>query len=179
MSAPAASGDDGLLESLLSVLGRLDIEPNKLVGITTDGESGSMSFLWRLMSDHLGRGLLTFWCCAHRSDLAVEQIIRNVLELKVWKVNVISVATYFRTSKTDSKNCLTYMPVCKEVSSFAQHFCELINAVLFNRDACIQIWKSFAETGSKSEKAEATGFLRTWKGDTLQSWLTSVLGDIF
>jgi len=62
----------------------------------------------RMMSDHFGRGLLTFWCCTHRSDFAVEQIIWNVPELKEWKVNVISAATYFRTSKIRLKNCLTY-----------------------------------------------------------------------
>ena len=58
----------------------------KLVGITTDGESantGSNGSLWKLPTDRPKVTLLTVWCIAHRSDLAMEQIVATVPGLKI------------------------------------------------------------------------------------------------
>jgi len=47
------------------------------MGLTTDSEAantGSKSGLWKKLKDKLGRGFLTFWCTAHRSDLAFEEL---------------------------------------------------------------------------------------------------------
>jgi len=49
---------------------------NKMVGLTTDGESantGKKSGMGTdVLSQHLGRALMTIWCVAHPSDLAFE-----------------------------------------------------------------------------------------------------------
>lgn len=186
MFAPEASGASGLLESVMSVVAKLELEMSKLVGITTDGESantGRTGGLWKLLSEKLGRELMTFWCCAHRSDLAIEQVIHTVPELKLWKTNLISVASYFRTSKNRLKKLHEIFPSAKQFPRyhevrFAQHFCNLADAVLFNLEACMKVWESIAETGNRVEKSEARGYLATWKNNSFQKWMTSLMGDV-
>lgn len=185
--APDGDGAEGLLEALLHILGRLNVDLTKIAGITTDGESantGQKGGLWKLLADHVKRGILTFWCCAHRSDLAIEEMIATVPELNLWKCNLISVATYFRTSKNRAKKLTEIFPEAKRFPRhhevrFAQHFCNLVDSILHNLDACIKVWEWYAENGTgRKEKAEANGYLKIWRMEYRQKWLTALMGDL-
>ena len=75
--------------------------------MTTDGEAantGRRSGLWARLRTFLERDILCLWCIAHRSDLAFGDLQANVSEVKHWRTNLKSVATYYRTSaaRTDS-----------------------------------------------------------------------------
>ena len=75
MHSPEKNGALGLLEAVNKTLDLTGGKDTKLVGVTTDGESantGRHGGLWRLLADQVQRGLATFWCAAHRSDLAIE-----------------------------------------------------------------------------------------------------------
>jgi hypothetical protein len=77
LHVPQDRGAKGLLEAVNAALNTCGHNANKLIGITTDGESantGKTGGLWKLLSDECKRQILTFWCCAHRSDLAAEAI---------------------------------------------------------------------------------------------------------
>jgi len=70
----------------LASVGLSDIVVEKMVGLSTDGESantGKKSGLWARMSQHLGRGWMTIWCVAHRSDLAFE-----ILKQQFWNFDI-------------------------------------------------------------------------------------------
>ena len=134
-----------------TIVGELEIDANKFAGITTDGESANMGKhggLWRLLSDHFDQKMLSFWCCAHRSDLAFEQVISTVPGLNIcWEANLKSVATYFCTASKRTKELEQIRPNARKFSRyhdvrFAQHFCQLIDAVLLNLDACKLAWTS-------------------------------------
>ena len=104
---PSECGASGLLESVITALTRIEAPKEKLAGICTDGENantGQKGGLWKLLSDHLGRKIITVWCTCHRSDLAMEAI-ETVPEVKIWKLNLRSLATFFRVSKKDT-SCL-------------------------------------------------------------------------
>ena len=95
VNSPESPGANGLLEAVVC-------PKKKLVGITTDGESantGQGGGLWKLLQDHLDRKIFTMWCVGHRSDLAIEQIITIVPELKMWKENLTGLSANFRCSK--------------------------------------------------------------------------------
>ena len=65
----------------------VEIETEKLVGVTTDGENantGKNAGFWTLLKDHMGRDILTARCVCHRSDLALESVQAEVPELSVW-----------------------------------------------------------------------------------------------
>ena len=119
------------MQCLLNVFGELEIDTNKCAGVTTDGESANMGKyggLWRLLSDHFDSKMLSFWCCEHRSDLAIEQVISTVPELKIWEANLKSVATYFRSSSKRIKELEQIRPNARKFPRhhdvrFAQHFC--------------------------------------------------------
>jgi hypothetical protein len=137
--------------------------------------------LWKLLSNHLGRGLLTFWCSAHRLDLAIESIIKEVPELKIWKANVIELATCFRTSKNKTKLLHSILPDAKQFPRhhevrFAEHHLQLIDAVLHNLDACLEVFKRTEETGERRDKTYARGFAHVWNDK--QVWMTELMGDI-
>ena len=69
--------ETGLLEAVNKALCVCEANEKKLMGITTDGEAantGCDSGIWKLLSDQCNRHILTFWCYAHWSDLAVESI---------------------------------------------------------------------------------------------------------
>lgn len=184
MHSPEQNGAHGLLESVNESLKICGHNSHKLMGITTDGESantGKKAGLWKLLSDQLQREILTFWCCAHRSDLAAEAIIAAVPELTIWKANLLALATSFRTSKNKTKLLHTYLPQAKQFPRhhevrFAQHQVQLIDATLCNLPGCKDVWKKLEETGDRKEKCEARGFLKTWNGK--QIWMTEVMGDI-
>lgn len=181
VSRPEKDGAEGLLEAAVDALAGSDT--TKLIGITTDGESantGKDGGLWKLLSNHQ---LLTVWCIAHRSDLAMESIIVTVPELKIWKANLKSVATYYRTSFKRTKALSTVLPCYKAFPAhfdvrFVERLCNLMEAVLFNLPGCRDHWTSRVDAGERSEKAEAKGFLQTWKKHALQFWLTAELWQI-
>ena len=97
-------GAEGMMTAFterLASIGLSDIMVEKMVGLTTDGESantGKKSGIWARMSQHLGHGLMTVWCVAHPSDLAFESIEATVSELRHWLADLRAVATYFRSS---------------------------------------------------------------------------------
>lgn len=60
MSRPEKGGAEGSLEAAVNALTGSDT--TKLIGITTDGESantGKDGGLWKLLSNHVGKQLLT------------------------------------------------------------------------------------------------------------------------
>ena len=61
---------------------------------------------------------------------------------------------------------------------FAEHLVNVIEAVLHNRDGCIEVWKQISAEGTRHEKAEASGFLRKWTTGSNQIWLTALMGDV-
>jgi hypothetical protein len=183
LSIPERNGAEGLLESLLSVLDNVNVDTKKCTGITTDGESantGKKGGLWRLLNDHFAREVLTVWCCTHRTDLATEDIMNAVPELKAWKSELKSVATFFRTSKNHTKMLEKEFPDARKFPRhhdvrFAEHLVNLIDACLYNLEACKRVWKNLGEQGERKEKAESIGYLRTW--DYNQQRLTALMGD--
>lgn len=186
VAQPEAHGADGLLEAVLFAL--REVNCDKLFGITTDGESantGKNRGLWRLLVERLDRDLLTMWCVAHRSDLAMEAIVVAIPELKIWLINLKSVCTYFRVSAKRKKWLQSVMPDMKEFPAyfevrFAEHHYNVIRAVLHNLPGCRETWQSMmnSQTVNRNEKAEAAGFLRTWCETSIQTWLTALMGDI-
>ena len=174
VSQPQKGGAEGLLEAALDALTGSDT--SKLIGITTDGESantGKDKGLWKLLSQALNKNLLTVWCIAHRSDLAMESIIVTVPELKIWKSNLKSVSTYYRTSSKRTKNLSVLLPNCKRFPAhfdvrFVEHLCNLIESVLFNLPGCRSHWTELVKNGERSEKPEAKGFLNIWENNSVQ-----------
>ena len=161
------------------------LNKSKRVGVTTDGESantGRRNGFWKLLRTYLDRDIFSFWCVAHRSDLAVEDMEHAVSELQLWKENVLGVASYFSTSKNHKATLLTLFPDSLEFPAyfkvrFAEHLVNVIEAVLHNRDGCIEVWKRISAEGTRHEKAEASGFLRKWTTGSNQVWLTALMGD--
>ena len=79
---------------------------DKIVGITTDGESantGKKGGLWQLLQNKLQRNLITVWCVFDRSDLAIESVQSSFPELKHWMSDVIAVSTFFQASARRTK----------------------------------------------------------------------------
>ena len=185
---PESLGANGLLEAVKSSLGRAGAPLEKLVGITTDGESantGRRGGLWRLLADYSQRQLLTIWCVCHRSDLAMESVESAVVEVVHWKRSLRSVATFFRTSGTRSKRLreqggTVKFPAFLEVR-FSQHLLALISAVLKNLPACRSVWEETHRHDSgenRSARTEAAGFLRQWKPGGRLMRITRLMGDV-
>lgn len=103
-------GAKGLFGALVKSLNELGLSKeeisDKLVGVTTDGESantGRLTGLWARMEGYVQQSTLNFWCACHRSDLAMEDVMKSIPELKIWNSNLIGVATYCRTSGLRTK----------------------------------------------------------------------------
>ena len=183
ISTPQERGAKGLLEAVNVALNICGDYSNKLIGITTDGESantGKSGGLGKLLSDQCKRQILTFRCCAYRSDLAAEAIIAAVPELQIWKTNLMAVASYFRRSALRTKLLHEIIPDARAFPKhhevrFAQHQVQLIDAVLHNMNGCKQVWQSLSTNGDRKDKAEACGLLKTW--NEKQLWMTTVMGD--
>ena len=92
VDVPQARGAEGLLEIVKAIINSFGLDKSKLVGVTTDGESantGRRNGFWKLLRTYLDRDIFSFWCVAHRSDLAVEDMEHAVPELHLWKANVL------------------------------------------------------------------------------------------
>ena len=182
-------GAAGLLDSLIRCLESVNVDTEKLVGVTTDGESantGKKGGLWKLLKDHVGRDILTAWCVCHRSDLALESLLAEVPELPIWLSNLLALVNSFRTSPRRTKllhqedeRCLTF-PKHFEVR-FAQHTLNLIRAVLHNLKAATKVWEKMVSgeiASDKKECAMARGFMQKWNATSQQLWLTTLMYDL-
>ena len=179
----------GLLDSLISCLESVNVDTEKLVGVTTDGESantGKKGGLWKFLKDHVGRNILTAWCVCHRSDLALESLQAEVPELPIWLSNLLALVNFFRTSPRRTKLlhqedecCLTF-PKHFEVR-FAQHTLNLIRAVLHNLKAATKVCEKMVSgeiASDKKECAMARGFMQKLNATSQQLWLTTLMYDL-
>ena len=129
------------------------------------------------------KGLATFWCAAHRSDLAIESVVSAVPELGIWKSNLLGLVRFFRTPRrmkmlSAQLRNVKQFPRHHDVR-FALHELQLVDAVLNNLSVCIMVWEQMQvpeSTSDRKEKAEAKGFLRTWNHQ--QTLITALMGDI-
>ncbi|KAL4084293.1 hypothetical protein QTP88_028118 [Uroleucon formosanum] len=104
--SPEDYGANGLLTATTTILNQIGLCTGNLVGVTTDGEAantGKNTGLWKLLQNHVGHKLLTVWCTCHRSDLAMELVISSVPEMKIWLMNLTSIASYFHTAPLKTK----------------------------------------------------------------------------
>ena len=187
-------GAKGLFGALVKSLNDLGLSKeeisDKLVGVTTDGESantGRSTGLWARIEGYVEHATLNFWCACHRSDLAMEDAMKSIPELKIWNSNLVDVATYYRTSGLRTKELKNIKPKMKTFPPhheirFAQHLVQLCEAALHNLDGCIEHWtKITAAPAGEYDKKEintAKGFLKVWKSNGLQTWLTGFMIDI-
>lgn len=141
------------------------------------------------MEEYVGLPTLNIWCACHRYDLAIEDLMQSVPELKVWNMNVISVATYYRTSGLPTKELRLIDPNANSFPAhdeirFAQHLIQLCEAVLSNPKACRMMhWTKIVEAPrgeyEKNEKSKAQGFLDcVWESSSVQVWLTAFMVDV-
>jgi len=61
---------------------------------------------------------------------------------------------------------------------FAEHLLKLVEAVISNHEFMVLHWQSVKESGSRTEKSQAIGFLKTWESDSINWTLTLLLADI-
>ncbi|CAB3978456.1 Hypothetical predicted protein [Paramuricea clavata] len=154
-----------LLRQDLQVQGKVPsvVLKSKFVGMSTDGESantGKDSGLWARVENYVGRSTRNIWCACHRSDLAMEDVMRTK-ELK--------------TIKPDMRS----FPPHHEVR-FAQHLVQLCGAILFNLDGCLKHWQKICDAPREyntKEVSSAKGFLKLWQPTGVQAWLTAVMVD--
>ncbi len=187
-------GAEGLFDAVISSLKDVGLNDTNIrarySGVTTDGESantGRNSGLWARMEEYVGHPTFNFWCACHRSDLAMEDVIQSVPELKIWSSNVVAVSTYYRTSGLRTKELKSIIQKMKSFPAhhevrFAQHLIQLCEAVLSNLDGCRLHWQKIVDAPSgeydRKEKDKARGFLNNWHPSSLQTWLTAVMVDI-
>ncbi|ESN94266.1 hypothetical protein HELRODRAFT_164073 [Helobdella robusta] len=158
----------GMVDALQKRFQYLEIEDvikAKMVGLTTDGENsntGRHGGLWVKMSEYLGHNMLTFWCIAHRSDLAFESVENVVPEFRHWLTDVKNVATYFRGS------------------SYRQEKLHEIAAslVLSNHQMMCAYRKTVVQQGENNEKQRARGFLKDWSQTSFNLNMSAVALDI-
>ena len=102
MHSPEKNCAPGLLEAVNIALDLTGGKDMMVVSVTTDVESantGRQGGLWRLLADQVQISLATFWCAAHRSDLAIESVVSTVPELGIWKSNLLGLVRFFRISR--------------------------------------------------------------------------------
>ena len=63
-------------------------QPSSESDIIICHQQGKHQGLWKLVSEQLAHDCQNYWCCCHRSDLASEDILRSVPELKIWASNL-------------------------------------------------------------------------------------------
>lgn len=194
-SKSSLRGAEGLMDSVKIVfenLGLSETAKDKLTGLTTDGESantGKNSGLWVRMKEYLGRDLLCVWCVAHRSDLAMLDLESAVNEVQHWKINVKSIATFYRASAVrfealeqlaGVKSQSVYrFPAYFEVR-FVEHLNNLAKAVWNNLPLMQQHWINVLDNNdfTKVEKSTARGYLRLWETGGEQHRLTGLMLDL-
>lgn len=190
-------GAEGLLDCILSTLKKLgleDMDKEKLTGLTTDGESantGKKSGLWVRLREYLKRDILCIWCVTHRCDLAFSDIESMVTEVKHWKINLKSVATFYRGSaiRTDELKAISEKEKVKfyrfpqyfEVR-FVEHLILLCESVWKNMPSIRKHWNNIVtadtDTSNIKEKAIVRGFLKVWEEDGDQIFYTALMMDL-
>lgn len=190
-------GAEGLLDCILSTLKKLgleDVAKEKLTGLTTDGESantGKKSGLWVRLREYLKRDILCIWCVTHRCDLAFSDIESMVTEVKHWKINLKSVATFYRGSaiRTDELKAISEKEKVKfyrfpqhfEVR-FVEHLILLCESVWKNMPSIRKHWNNIVtadtDTSNRKEKAMVRGFLKLWEEDGDQIFYTALMMDL-
>ena len=180
---PTTRGAEGMLEAVKNGFQEIgyDFETKaakQLTGITTDGESantGHKSGLWSRLQEVGEKKLLTYWCTAHRSNLAFKSARNQVAELNILLNDLQSVATFFRTSGVHARELqgtaqerfpqitLLHFPQFKEVR-FAEFPANLLRAFVRNIPICLHYWKHLSESNesNREEKNKSKGFLNTW-----------------
>lgn len=110
-----------------------------------------------------------------------------VPELPLWKSNLVSLSTFYRTSGLRTKELRSILPNMSRFPRhhevrFAQHLVNLCKSVLSNLDGCRKHWQKVidAEVGvyPKHDKAKCKGFLRQWKQGGVMEWLTAFMLDV-
>lgn len=129
------------------------------------------------------------WCIAHRSDLAFEAIESTVPEFRHWIADIRGIAAYFRASpareddlriharEMNREKSVKRFPKFHEIR-FAEHLHNLVEALIQNKDFVLNHWKSLAERGTRLEKNQAIGFLKTWADESLNWQITYVSADV-
>ena len=168
MHSPERNCAPGLLEAVNKALDLTGGKDTKLVRVTTDGDSANTGRQGgHLLADQVHRGLITFWCAAHRSDLVIELVVSTVPELGIWKSNLLGIVQFFRTPRrmkmlSAQTGNVKQFPRHHD-ARFAQHELQLVDAVLNNLPACIKVWEQMhapESTSDRKEKTEVKGFLR-------------------
>ena len=84
-------GAEGLCDAVISSLKDIGLNDSHIRAsysrVTADGKSantGHNSAHWVRMEEYVGHPTFNFWCASHRSDLAMEDVIRSVPELTTW-----------------------------------------------------------------------------------------------
>ncbi|KAE9521328.1 hypothetical protein AGLY_018271 [Aphis glycines] len=121
-----------------------NISKEKLLGLTTDGKSantGKKSGLCVRLREYLKRDILCIWCVTHRCDLAFSDIELMVTEVKHWKINIKSVATFYKGSAihTDELKTISEKEGVK-FYRFPQHFeVRFVEHLIL---LCESVWKN-------------------------------------
>ena len=139
-----------MLDEFLTCLQNIGVDTEKLVGVTTDGESsniGKKGGLWKLLMDHVGRNIIIAWCICHRSDLALESVQTEVPEVFIWMTNFLSFASFFRTfsrrTKLLQQENEKYLKFPKHFEvRFAEHTLNLMNAVLHSLESAVKMFQN-------------------------------------
>eukprot|EP00794_Sanderia_malayensis_P004959 gene4959-5604_t len=175
-------GAEGLFEAVITSLEDLGITKedmkSKFAGVTTDGESantGRNSGLWARLEQYVEHPTFNFWCACHRSDLAMENVVQSVPELKVWKANVTALSTFYHCSGLRAKELGKNNPKIKSFPAhhdvrFAQHLIHLCRVVLHNLEACRMHWQQIvAEPSAEYDKSEKSSDMlrKTQKEDII------------
>lgn len=114
-----------------------------------------------------------------------------VTEVKHWKINMKSIATFYRGSaiRTDELKAISEntgvkfyrFPQYFDVR-FVEHLILLCESVWKNMPSMRKHWNNIiradAETSNKKEKAIVKGFLKLWKEDGDQLFYTSLMMDL-
>ncbi|VVC27553.1 Hypothetical protein CINCED_3A009277 [Cinara cedri] len=151
------------------------IAKEKLTGLTINGESantGKKSGLWVRLREYLKRDILCIWCVTDRCDLAFSDIESMVTEVKHWKINLKSVATFYRGSeiRTDELKAISEKENVKFYRfpqyfkvRFVEHLILLCESVWKNMPSIREHWNNIAtadtDTSNRKEKAMVRGFL--------------------
>lgn len=137
------------------------------------------------------REILCVWCVTHRCDLAFSDIESMVTEVKHWKINLKSVATFYRGSamRTDELKAISEKEKVK-FYKFPQYFeVRFVEKLIL---LCESVWKNMpsirkhwnnivtadTDTSNRKEKAMVRGFLKVWEEDGDQIFYTALMIDL-
>lgn len=183
-------GAAGLLDCVEKTFAALKLDKSKLTGVSTDGESantGKKSGLWQRLKQFCERDILCIWCVAHRADLAFEDLETHLPEFRQWKINIKSLATFYRVSGTRtkelksiaSKNGVKFYQFPDQLDvRFVEHLLHVCQAIWSNLPAMRQHWLKLVDEGDAGEKATAKGFFKNWAESSIWVFMTAVIMDV-